>query len=454
LNPKIKIQPVQSANAPTPYSDNLKTLKGTLCITGLAIALAAIFIGVGRETRLQEHVPEFIAWMLIVGMVYIAGCYVVENFPLGGVALAVIVGAGILARLAVLPAPPSLTDDLYRYQWDGRVERAGFNPYTVYPAMRRLARFQNSLHPITTGRTVPAIYPPLSEWVFAQLRTIAGLKWTFTALDLATLAIVLLLLQATKKSLHRCLIYAWNPAVIISFALSGHHDSLAVFTLALSFYFITLGLDAFSMVFLGLSFLSKLFSVILLPVFLKQKKRWGMAGLFLAVAALGYFPFRQAGGQLIRGFSDYAAGWEGNDSLFRLLRWAGNSKAQAELVAVTSTLGLVFYGVKQRIGPARPCLVILAGLLFLSPNAFPWYFTWFVPFLCLEPNLPLLLMSVTCVLGYSPVVTYAAGQGFHNSPLMLGLEYAPVYVWLVALGIKHFGRLDKPPEVELSRRQA
>jgi alpha-1,6-mannosyltransferase len=415
--------------------------RDTLCLLGLGSGLSAIFLGIGQQRNLKAHVPEFIALMLLAGIVYLAGTYAVENFSLGGAAIAVILGAGILARWAVLPARPSLSEDVYRYQWDGRVERAGINPYAVYPGMRRLARFQNPEHPIQTGRFIPTIYPPLSEWLFARLGTVGGLKRTFTALDLATLGVILLLLGAMKQPLHRALIYAWNPAVIASFALSGHHDSLAVFTLVVSLYFTIVGQGAFSIIFLAFSFLSKLFSAILLPVFLKRT-RWAYAGIFVGLAGLAYFPFRNAGWRLGRGLSDYAAAWEGNDSLFRLLRLAGNSKPQAELIAVTLAVGLVVYALKRRLEPASACLVILAGLLFLSPNAFPWYFTWFVPFLCLEPSPPLLLMTVTCVLGYSPVAAYAAGSAYRNSPLMLGLEYLPVYVWLAALGIKKIREAD------------
>jgi hypothetical protein len=39
-------------------------------------------------------------------------------------------------------------------------------------------------------------------------------------------------------------------------------------------------------------------------------------------------------------------------------------------------------------------------------------------------------MTVTCLLGYSPVIAYAAGQPYRDSPFILALEYAPVYLWL------------------------
>ncbi len=53
-----------------------------------------------------------------------------------------------------------------------------------------------------------------------------------------------------------------------------------------------------------------------------------------------------------------------------------------------------------------------------------------IPFLCFEAQPALVLMSVTCVLGYSPMVTYLAGGQYYDSPLLLALEYVPVLAWL------------------------
>jgi hypothetical protein len=76
-------------------------------------------------------------------------------------------------------------------------------------------------------------------------------------------------------------------------------------------------------------------------------------------------------------------------------------------------------------------LVLTGGVLLLSPTAYPWYFTWSIPFLCFYPSAAWLLMSVTSVLAYSRAIVFGAGEPLTNSFLMLSLEYGPVYVWLV-----------------------
>lgn len=413
----------------------------------IAGGIAGIFVHLGRQPSLKTHVPEFIALSLAAGALYAIAVYVVEKLTLGPLALLVILGAAIVFRVVLLPVQPQLSDDVYRYQWEGRVERAGINPYTVFPATPGLASFRDQGHPLDAALTTSTLYPPLSEAIFAAVKTVPGYKRLFLGLDLASAGIVLMLLALLRQPLHRVLAYAWNPTVIVSFAMCGHHDSLAIVTLLAANLFILAHRRALSIAFLASSFLAKFFPLVLLPVFIGRirelrrteppSRSWldrapvpAALCLFGAIAGLGYAPFLGAGRRLVSGLSDYAAGWEANDSLFRLVRAAGNSKAQAELIVVVVMLALVFYALRRRMPPLEASLFLTASLVLLSPTAFPWYFTWSIPFLCFYSSRPWLLMSVTAVLGYAPVVAYAAGQAYRDLPWVLALEYAPVYVWL------------------------
>ena len=399
----------------------------TLGLFALAGGMTAIFNFLSRQNPLKTSVPEFIALSLLAGILYLIGVYCVERFSLGGFALGIILAAAIVFRLLLLPSAPSLSDDIYRYQWEGRVHRAGYNPYTVYPAMPSVARFQDPAHRLTTASTNPTPYPAIVEKVFSWVHTVPGYKRLFTALDLASVGVLLLLLARLKQPLHRVLAYAWNPTVIVAFAACGHHDSMAILALLLAELLVIIERPALSMAALTMSILCKYFPAILLPVFLKRW-RWAYAGLFAVLAGLAYLPYLSAGTRVFKGLRDYAAGWESNDSLFRLIRHAGNSKPQADLVAGVLLLGLLALAFKKRMEPLQASPFLIAGLLLLSSNAFPWYFTWVIPFLCFSPSPALLLLSVTAVLGYFPVVAYAAGQAYRDSPFILALEYVPVYL--------------------------
>jgi len=468
-------------------TDNGRRWLPTFALLAIALVLGIIFRSWSHQNQFDQHVPEFIKLALLAGTLYLAGVYLVERFQLGPAALLIILAGAIVFRLCLLPVdPPPLSDDVYRYQWEGRVERAHINPYTVTPAKPGLSRFEDPAHRIQTARDIPTIYPPFSEFAFSWVSTVTGYKRLFTGLDLATVAVVLLTLAALGKPLHRVLTYAWNPTVIVSFALCGHHDSLAILTLVTACLLIITQRRALSFVFLALSFLSKFFPAVLLPVFLTTLRRvrqakaaseigagaydpsvrpvtakagsnpagagegmavphlWAYAGIFAAVISVAYLPYVGAGRRLFVGLSKYAAVWEANDSFFRLLLLAGNTAGQAKLVAGVTLLGLVVYSVRKRMELLRACLFLIAGLLLVSSNAFPWYFTWSIPFLCFYPAAPWLLMSLTAVLGYAPVVAYSAGQPYIHSPFILALEYAPVYVWLAYAGWRGVSRESGP----------
>jgi alpha-1,6-mannosyltransferase len=414
-----------------------------LLLLPLAGVMAAIFRA-SAQGAANSHITEFIGFFLLMGVLYIGAVYLVDRFRPGALALTIIIGGGIAFRLILLPAAPALSGDVYRYQWEGRVQRRGLNPYTVFPAAPGVEGLEDPRHPLDTGRTTSTLYPPLSEWSFAWVKSIPAYKLLYTACDLASLAVLLLLLYLLKQPLAYAVVYAWNPTVIVSFALSGHHDSLAILMLLLAYAFLFLRRPALSVVSLTLAFLSKFFALVLLPVFLRRT-RAAYAAVFAVVVAVAYLPYLGAGRRLFNGLGDYARGWEGNDSLFRLIRWAGNSKPQAYLVAGMLVLGLMLYALRRRMEPIPAGLFLVTGVLLLSSNAFPWYFTWIVPFLCFYRSVPLLLMSVTCVLGYAPVIAYAAGQPYRDSPLTLALEYVPVLFWLAAEAICLGLNVRRPP---------
>src|SRR5205807_340578 len=109
-----------------------------------------------------------------------------------------------------------------------------------------------------------ALYP-VGIYLVEQFRL--GRARLFTALDLGSAGLLLLLLATVKQPLHRVLVYAWNPTVLVSFALCGHHDSLAILTLLAAELLILARRRLTAMVFLALSFLAKFFPLVLLPIF-------------------------------------------------------------------------------------------------------------------------------------------------------------------------------------------
>src|SRR6202035_2198863 len=98
-------------------------------------------------------------------------------------AVAAIVAAGVALRIAALAGPPTTSDDLYRYSWDGRVQAAGIDPYASPPTSAALVRLRDPwLWPDAAGCAAlhrpdgctrinrpgqRTVYPPLAEAWFA-----------------------------------------------------------------------------------------------------------------------------------------------------------------------------------------------------------------------------------------------------------------------------------------------
>lgn len=414
-------------------------------LVAAALALEAVFLAILKLGDLATRFVPFLTLALLAGIVYLVAVYLAERVAPDRFALWLILLGALAFRLTLLPLRPTLSEDLLRYRWEGRVQAAGFNPYTIAPVDERLRPLRDEQFGQMTSRNYPAFWPPLAQLTFRWLYRLGGsmelFKCAFLLFDLASIALLLALLAAVGRPRTAVLIYAWNPLVVIEIAGNGHYDSLAVAALVLASFLIIREAYGLSIAALAASAMLKLYAVWLLPVFAARRKVQS-ALIFAAVAGLSYLPFLSAGTSLISVYRVFAAKWRNNASLFNLLVWF----IPEQRVAVGVMLG-VMAGVAVYFGAWRPrtagetvpgldvlrASYLLIGLLLcISYSVFPWYIIWIVPFLCLWPNPAWLLLSVTAFLGHHVVIAYQATGEWRYSPFMLALEYAPFYALLLA----------------------
>ena len=73
--------------------------------------------------------------------------------------------AAFAFRFTLLSLPPYLSEDLYRYLWDGYVQSAGVNPYSYPPDA--LSHLQGvALYEKVNYKSFPTIYPPVCQILF------------------------------------------------------------------------------------------------------------------------------------------------------------------------------------------------------------------------------------------------------------------------------------------------
>ncbi|HEY2802213.1 MAG TPA: hypothetical protein VGI85_16620, partial [Chthoniobacterales bacterium] len=183
------------------------------------------------DWRYETMPIKFVETALFCGIAFFATASAFVRLRRSRFAVGIFWGVAILLRLVALPLEPG--DDIWRYQWEGKVQNAGFNPYVLAPNDDKLVPVR-ALDPDwnrINHRDYSAIYPPGAELIFAGLnRAAAGTlvyKLLFATADLGAIAVLLRLIGGPGRYVD-AIWYAWNPLVVYSFAGAAHFDSLMI----------------------------------------------------------------------------------------------------------------------------------------------------------------------------------------------------------------------------------
>jgi alpha-1,6-mannosyltransferase len=186
------------------------------------------------DWTLQQMPVRFVGTAFASGLAFLA---VVSHFPLQiGIRRQAIIfwSVAVVLRLITLPLAPS--DELSRHQWEGKVQRAGFNPYLIAPSDPQLDDLRRDFpgaskinHPELRGVDAPG-----AELMFRFLSSITDrplfYKILFAIGDLAVVALLLRLIGGDQRY-RSAAWYAWNPLAVYSFAGAGHFDSIMILAL-------------------------------------------------------------------------------------------------------------------------------------------------------------------------------------------------------------------------------
>lgn len=337
---------------------------------------------------------------------------------------------------------PTLSDDLYRYRWDGIIQQAGWNPYAIAPEDPRLLGYRDFWWPMVSNQQMPNIYPPFTELILRATAAFSNHPLAFKAPFLAAEGLLLFLLalwiRRTGRRHFFLAVYAWNPLVVVESAASGHNDPLALLFSAAAILLIIERRFILSTLALAAAILSKFFPVLLAPVWLRRAgwprsaRSWAGLALSGGMAAAAWWPYRAAWPGVLQLFSPYRKHWVNNASLYSVLQWFSGSDDWAWGIGVGVVLGIAAWAALRDAEPARAAYLLFGAVPLLSQNAFSWYFLWVAPLLVFYPNPAWLLLTVLQFLSYHVLIGYAASGSWKFEPFYLWLEYAPFFLLLVA----------------------
>ncbi len=408
-----------------------------------AVFLELLFARMHHLNDLKRNVIEFIALALAAGVVYLVSLYFFEHSRRNRAAWILLIGAAILFRLTLLPLEPSLSDDLHRYRWDGRVQNHGWNPYEIAGNDPRLAALRDAHWRAMPGPETPSIYPPVAQLVYRVTAKFlpgpTGFKTPFVLADLLILLLLAWHFRSEEDRTYRLAVYAWNPLVIVEFAGSAHNDALALAGVVAALLIIRRR-PALSTMLLMLAALAKAFPAVLVPLWIRRagwpEKRSGwIAALAAAVtASVVIAPYWRGLPMLRANMTYYEATWRNyHASLYTIISWITGNPRIAAWIGVAAAWGLALWLAARRAEPERAAYLLFGTILLFAPNGYSWYFTWIVPLLCFFPNPAWLLLTILQFLSYNVLIDYGINGRWHFDPFFQWLVYAPFYALLIGL---------------------
>ncbi len=364
----------------------------------------------------------------------------------------------VVCRAIFIFSIPVLSDDYFRFLWDGHLINTGINPFLALPSaliqqpsisgndiMQFLYAHMNSQDYFSVYPTIMQGCFSIAAWLFPYSikNPVIVLHFIILLSELGTIYFGLKILKIVRLPSRNILWYALNPLVIIELTGNLHLEALMIFFCAASIYFLLKNKAIPAGIFLSFAIATKLLPLIFIPFILKyigRKKRILLfASIFLGSIIL-FIPFLNPVFfiHLSKSIALYFQSFEFNGSVYKILRWVGyqvtgNNIIQFSgiflpLIVLISIIIIYSRQNKDSVKSLFNCLLFSFTIYFaLASIVHPWYATTLV-FLNIFLNYKFIyLWSATVLLSY---FTYRQIP-YSESGFISIVEYLPVVIVLL-----------------------
>jgi alpha-1,6-mannosyltransferase len=392
-------------------------------------------------------------------------------------------GAALLFRLLWLTASPALSDDVYRFRWDGILVAHGVSPFqfrpdeiiangarTAFPVaavrdqalpqLQRLYRQLNSPH-------YYSVYPPVCQLVFggatwlfptSDQGFIVGLRVVILAAEAGIAWLLLALLARLGGPPEHALRYLLHPLVLVELTGNLHFEAASIFFILLAIWLLHQQRLTRSAAALGLGVATKLLPLLVLPLLVRRlgwRRFIAYAATLAGVLCLLFGPFISAAlfVNIGRSLNLYFRNFEFNASIYYVLRAIGYRLTTYNEIAIIGpalafTIAMLGLGLAWR--ERRPTLatlpqallLLLTGYYALATTVHPWYLTPLIGLSALSRFRFPLFWGGLAVLSYAAYHTSIYAENLW----LVGLEYAITFsitAWEIRLNIKK-GAIPSP----------
>jgi len=352
-------------------------------VLGLVLPILVVHYGVSRDS----------VWLVpICGISFLAYVffYLTVEFTFSQLLI-----VALLIRLGLFFGSPTLSDDYFRFVWDGQIRSEGRSPYQSTPEqlIGELPEDLSALYMSLNSKEYHSTYPPISQYIFSipAWLGIQDISWSVTiirtTLLLFEIGVMWLMFQLTA-SVSKVLIYALNPLVILELVGNLHFEGVVIFFILFAWWLYDKGYWIKAATALSFGILTKLTPLMFLPVlfkklgFQKSLLSYIVIGLTLIIIS---FPFMDL--EILKGLGNgldlFFRKFEFNAGLFFLFREIGYWYKGYDMVqtlgpwlSYTALGAILIYsliGVNKDTNWAKTFTIILFVQLLFATTVHPWY---------------------------------------------------------------------------------
>lgn len=402
--------------------------------------------------------PDFIRLSVLYAALFFL-CYKLIQFEKWNFRL--LLAVGIIFRLLFLFSIPNLSQDFYRFFWDGYQVLHGQNPYLFLPSEilnTGSLEIPNAAYLVDVMGNISASnysnYPPFNQLLFALsawlgggklLGSLISMRLILLGADIGILYYGRKLLKFLNRSPHLIFWYFLNPLVIIEGSGNVHFEPVMLFCMVWSLYLLSKEKWILSSLLMSLAISIKLIPLLFLPLLFKYLgiKR-GLLYLLLTAAGvlITFIPFYDPA------FTDHYfstiglwfSNFEFNASIYNVVKSLGTNfdvkpweliKIYGKVFPILFIIWVACITLLRRNNTLNSLVVsmllIMTAYLLLSTTVHPWYlFTLLILGMFTEYRYPL-IWSATVILSYSAY----ANPDFQESMHFLIIEYLVVIGFMV-----------------------
>ncbi len=311
--------------------------------------MGALLISISYFTLRYES-SFLIGQFILLFALYLFLTYQKNKFSLKEIIL-----VGILFRLILLILMPNLSEDVYRFLWDGKLWWEGIDAYAWLPSeIAKENILSSELFAQLNSPNYYSIYPPINQLIFAIAGIFENTTFGIIAIrlfiilaELGTLILLPKVLMHYEKNSKLLIFYAFNPLVILELAGNLHFEAFVIFFLLWAVYEFEKRKVYKSALGIGLAISFKLVPIILLASFfkkfaLRQYVKFVMLASLVAMLSFLPFLFSDAVKGIITSTSLYFQSFEFNASIYYLIREIGFAVKGYNIIATSGPLMGIF----------------------------------------------------------------------------------------------------------------